>query len=429
MTVKARWIAAGVAALMAAAQASAQTVDIHAGRLIDPASAKVLTDQRIHIVDGRIVSVGPWRDADGPAGIDWSRLTVLPGLIDLHTHLADGAIDPNESDPAAPLKRSEARTILMGAKAASIELRSGFTTVRDVGVYRGLTDIALRDSINAGEVEGPRMFVAGGYITTPGGGGEIDALAPDIPLPETFRIGEVHNASEARDRARYLLDHGADFIKLIATGAVLALGSEPGSLELSPEEMKAACDEAKLRGTYCIAHAHGAEGIKAAIRAGARTIEHASYLDAEGIALAKANGVWLDMDIYNGDWINEVGTRQGWPAEYLRKNIETTDVQRRGFAAAVRAGAKMTFGTDAGVYPYGQGALQFAYMVRYGMTPMQAIQSATSEAARALRMEGKVGSLAPGAFGDLIAVRGDPLIDIRVLEHVDGVIKDGKIVP
>jgi len=403
-------------------------LDVHAGRLLDPGGARVLTDQRIHIVDGKIASVAPWRDSDGPAAVDWSRFTVLPGLIDLHTHLADGAIDPDQSDPAAPLKHSEADTILKGAKAASIELRSGFTTVRDVGVYRGLTDVALRDAINAGEVEGPRMFVAGGYITVPGGGGEINAMAPDVPVPEAFRMGEVRTPAEARDRARYFLDHGADFIKLIATGAVLAIGGIPGAMELSPEEMKAACDEAKLHGSYCIAHAHGAEGIKAAIRAGVRTIEHASYLDAEGIELAKKNGVWLDMDIYNGDWINDVGVKQHWPAEYLRKNIETTDIQRRGFAAAVKAGAKITFGTDAGVYMYGLGARQFAYMVRYGMSPMQAIQSATSEAAKALGKEGQVGSVAPGAYGDLVAVSGDPLGDIRTLEHVQGVIKEGALV-
>jgi imidazolonepropionase-like amidohydrolase len=408
--------------------ATAQTLDVRAGRLIDPQKAKVFTDQRIRIVDGKTASVAPWRDSDGPAAVDWSGETVLPGLIDLHTHLADGAIDGDGSDPAAPLKHSEADTILKGAKAASIELRSGFTTVRDVGVYRGLTDVALRDAINAGEVEGPRMFVAGGYITVPGGGGEINALAADVPVSEQFRMGEVRNPAEARDRARFFLDHGADFIKLIATGAVLAIGGIPGALELSPEEMKAACDEARAHGSYCIAHAHGAEGIKAAIRAGVRTIEHASFLDVEGIALAKQYGVWLDMDIYDGDWINDVGVKQGWPTEYLRKNIQTTDVQRRGFAAAVKAGAKMTFGTDAGVYMYGLGARQFAYMVRYGMTPMSAIQAATSEAARALRMEGRVGSLEPGAYGDLVAVRGDPLADVRVLEHVDGVVKEGKLI-
>ena len=247
---------------------------------------------------------------------------------------------------------------------------------------------------------------------------------PTFRFPKPFASASCATPAEARDRARYLLDHGADFIKLIATGAVLALGSEPGALELSPEEMKAACDEAQLRGKYCIAHAHGAEGIKAAIRAGARTIEHASYLDAEGIALAKAKGVWLDMDIFNGDYIEEVGTKEGWPAEYLRKNRETTDVQRRGFAAAVKAGAKMTFGTDAAVYPYGLGGRQFAYMVRYGMTPMQAIRSATSEAALALGKPGEFGSLAVGRLGrPRRALAAIPLKDITVLEHVDGVIK------
>jgi imidazolonepropionase-like amidohydrolase len=424
----ARLAIAFACALAAAFPASAaHTVDVHAGRLIDPDSGKVLTEQRVRIVDGKIVSVGPWSDRPAASAvIDWSGYTVLPGLIDLHTHIADGATE--SADPAEPLKHSEAATILKAVPAAKTMLRAGFTTVRDVGVYRGLTDVALRDAINAGDVEGPRMFVAGGYITTPGGGGEIDALASDIPIPEAFRIGEIRNAAEARDKARYLLDHGAEFIKLIATGAVLAIGSEPGALELSPEEMKAACDEAKLRGSYCIAHAHGAEGIKAAIRAGARTIEHASYLDAEGIDLAKKHGVWLDMDVYNGDWIEEVGTKQGWPAEYLRKNRETTDIQRQGFAAAVKAGAKMTFGTDAAVYPYGLGGRQFAYMVRYGMTPMQAIRSATTEAARALGKEGEVGTLGAGAWGDLIAVRADPLTDIRALEHVEAVVKGGELV-
>ena len=413
-------------AIAVASPAFAATVDVHAGRLIDPETGRVSTDQRIRIVDGKVSAVTPWRASDGPATVDWSGLTVLPGLIDLHTHIADGATE--SADPAEPFKHSESATILKAVPAARTMLRAGFTTVRDVGVYRGLTDVALRDAINAGDIIGPRMFVAGGYITTPGGGGEIDALAPDIPVPETFRIGEVRNASEARDKARYLLDHGADFIKLIATGAVLAIGSEPGALELSPEEMKAACDEAKLRGSYCIAHAHGADGIKAAIRAGARTIEHASYLDAEGIALAKKSGVWLDMDIYNGDWIEEVGTKQGWPAEYLRKNRETTDIQRQGFAAAVKAGAKLTFGTDAAVYPYGLGGRQFSYMVRYGMSPLQAIQSATTEAARALGKEGEVGTLRPGAWGDLIAVSSDPLADIRALEKVGAVIKAGELV-
>src|SRR4029078_9558032 len=173
--------------------------------------------------------------------------------------------------------------------------------------------MALRAGINAGGVEGPRMYVAGGYITVPGGGGEINALAADVPVPDQFPMGEAPNPAETRERPRYFLDHGADFIKLIATGAVLAIGGIPGALELSPEEMKAACDEAKEHGSYCIAHAHGAEGIKAAIRAGVRTIEHASYLDAEGIALAKQYGVWLAQELYNGDWINDVGVKEHWP--------------------------------------------------------------------------------------------------------------------
>ena len=406
----------------------AETVFVHAGRLIDPEQGVTRNDQRITIVDGRITEVAAWKAPASNAGrvVDWTGYTVLPGLIDMHTHVSDGYAETN--DPAEPLKHSAVETAYKAAETARVMLNAGFTTVRDVGVYRGLTDVALRNAIHDGEVAGPRMVVAGAYITVPGGGGAVTGAAPDVIIPAEMRLGEVRDATDAREKVRYLFQHGADFIKLIATGAVLAMGSEPGQLELSPEEMKAACDEAKAHGSYCIAHAHGTEGIKAAIRAGVRSIEHASLIDDEGIAMAKANGVWLDMDIYDGDWINDQGVKDGWPAEYLRKNRDTTEAQREGFAKAVKAGVKLTFGTDAGVYPHGLGARQFAYMVRYGMTPMQAIQSATTEAAALLERPGDVGSVSPGHYGDLIAVAGDPLKDIDVLTRVAGVIKGGVVV-
>ena len=313
------------------------------------------------------------------------------------------------------------------ARAARVTLAAGFTTVRDVGVYRGLSDVRLRDAIAAGTIAGPRMFVAGGYITTPGGGGAVTGARPGAVIGPEFTIGYVRSPAEARARVAYLIGHGADFIKLIATGAVLAMGSQPGALELTPAEMKAACDEARRRGRYCIAHAHGAAGIIAAIDAGARSIEHASLIDDKGIALARARGVWLDMDIYNGDWIDSEGRRADWPAKYLRKNRETTDEQRAGFAKAVKAGVKLSFGTDAGVYPHGLNARQFFYMVRYGMTPLQAIRSATVAAAELLGRSADVGSLAPGHFADMVAVEGDPLKDVTVLERVKGVIKGGVV--
>ena len=415
----------GLAAL-AAAPPPPPELAIHVGRLIDPERGIVDHDRLVVLRGGKIVSVGPWRGQERQGALDWSARWVLPGLIDLHSHVADGF--GSSSDPADMLKHSAEATILKGAEAARIMLHSGFTTVRDVGVYRGLADVALRDAIAAGQVDGPRMFVAGGYITIPGGGGAITGAPKGKVIGPEFRIGEARTPAEARARVRRLVAGGVDFVKLIGSGAVLAIGSEPGALELTPAMMKAACDEAKARGRYCIIHAHGAEAIKAAIRAGARTIEHASLIDDEGLALAKARGVWLDMDIFNGDWIEEVGTRERWPAEYLKKNRDTTDVQRRGFAKAVKLGVKLTFGTDAGVYPHGLGARQFAYMVRYGMTPMQAIASATSEAAKALGQDGKIGSLRVGAAGDLVAVDADPLADIAVLRCIADAVQGGRLV-
>lgn len=422
-------IRAALALLLAAVAPSpllAETVQLRAGHLINPATGSVTHDRELIITDGKIISDQPWKGAraDGLL-IDWSGKWVLPGLIDLHTHVADGY--GQTDDPAEPLKHSAAETALKGAETARITLHAGFTTVRDVGVYRGLSDVVLRNAIAAGEVEGPRMIVSGGYLTIPGGGGAVTGAKPGAVIGPEFRIGEARTPEEARERVQAMINGGADFIKMIATGAVLAIGSEPGALELTPEMMKVACDEAKALGKYCIAHAHGAEGIKAAIKAGARTIEHASLVDDEALRLAKARGVWLDMDIFNGDWIEEVGTRDGWPAEYLRKNRETTDLQRQGFTNAVRLGVPLTFGSDAGVFPHGLNARQFGYMVRFGMTPMQAMASATSEAAKALARD-DLGSVAPGHVADLVAVGSNPLDDITVLQCIDGVIQGGKLV-
>lgn len=416
-----------IATLLLAAPAVAAPSYVRAGRMVDVVSGRVLTDQLIRIEGERITAVAPWRGApaDGPV-TDWSGYTVLPGFIDTHTHLADWG---QTSNVAEPLLHSAQDVALVGARNARDTLRAGFTTVHDVGCYRAFSDVALRDAINRGDVPGPRMNVVGAYITVPGGGGEVTGLAPDVVVPDDMRVGVVRNADEVRGRIDHLFQRGVDSIKLIATGAVLTSGTEPGRLELSEDEMRAAVAAAARNGGWVTAHAHGAEGIKAAIRAGVRAIEHASLIDDEGIALARARGVWLSMDIYNGDYIDTVGRAQGWPADQLRKNIETTDAQRQGFAKAVRAGVRISFGTDAGVYPHGQNARQFAYMVRFGMTPMQAIQAATIVGAQLLRWDDRVGAIAPGRFADLVAVRGDPLADIRSLESVAAVMKGGTLVP
>jgi imidazolonepropionase-like amidohydrolase len=407
-------------------EASAETVLVRAGRVIDVVAGRVLEDQLIRIEDGRFAAIGafPAGAPEGPV-IDWSGYTVLPGLIDLHTHLIG---DIQSSNIAAPLMSSAARDALIGAANARATLHAGFTSVRDVGVYRGFTDVALRDAIDAGEVEGPRMFVAGAYVTVTGGGGEVTGLAPDVIVPGEMRRGVADNEAQVRQRVRELLAGGADFIKMIATGAVLTAGTAPAASEYTEAEIRAAVEEAEAHGSFVIAHAHGAEGIRRAVRAGVRSIEHGSYLDAEGVALMRRHGTWLVADIYNGDYIEEIGRRDGWSEEILRKNQETTDIQREGFRRAVRAGVRIGFGTDSGVYPHGQNARQFAYMVRYGLTPMQAIQSATINAARSLSQEAEIGAIAPGRRADLIAIAGDPLTDIdRLYSGVAAVMKDGRM--
>jgi len=415
---------AAVALALQLAGAAHAASYVRAGKLVDVIAGRVLTDQLITIDKGRIVSVAPYSAPPaGSAVTDWSAYMVLPGLIDMHTHLADVETSNNVAEP---LLHSAAETVLIGAENARKTLNAGFTTVHNVGNYRAFIDIALRDAINSGKVPGPRMNTVGAYLTAPGGGGEVTGLAPDVTVPADMRVGVVTDANDMGVKARNLFQHGADSLKFIATGAVLAIGAEPGQLELTEAEMRAGVAEAVRAGSYATAHAHGAEGIKAAIRAGVRSVEHASLIDDEGIALAKAKGVWLVMDIYDGDYIEEIGTRDGWPADYLRKNRETTDAQRAGFTKALKAGVKMAYGTDAGVYPHGDNAKQFAYMVRYGMSPMQAIQSATVRAAELLGWSRDVGAVAPGRYADMVAVEGDALANIALLEHITGVIKGGE---
>jgi imidazolonepropionase-like amidohydrolase len=421
MTPRATWICL-VLFLVAPVHAAEQWI-VRAGKLIDVERGRVLQDQAIRIEGDRIVSIGDFKATPGERVIDWSAFTVLPGLMDLHTHLVGNI---SSSEIAAPLYSSAAEDALIGVANARATLRAGFTTVRDVGCYRAFTDVALRNAIESGIVDGPRMFVAGAYITVTGGGGEVTGFAADVKVPEEMRRGVANSETEVRQRVRELISGGATFIKVIATGAVLTAGTTPGAAEYSEAEIHAAVDEAAQYGIFVTAHAHGAEGIKRAVRAGVRSIEHASYLDDEGIALMKKHGTWLVADVYNGDYIAEVGRRDRWSEEILRKNDETTQAQRDGFAKAAKAGVRIAFGTDAGVYPHGDNARQFAYMVRYGLTPMDAIRAATINAAQLLGKERELGSLANGKFADLIAVEGDPSIDVDKLRQVRGVIKAGR---
>lgn len=394
---------------------------IRAGHFIDVVAGKSVANQLILIRGKTIETVGPDVPIpDGAAVVDLSDMTVLPGLVDCHTHLADLAY----SEPLDVLKRSAVETAYAAIPNARVTLLAGFTTVRDVGVYRAFNDVAMRDAIANGVFIGPRMYVAGAYVTISQGAGDMTGLPPDIQLPWDMHYGVANGPWEVRQKIRELAHRGADHIKVLSTGAVLTHGSNPKSIEFTPEELRAAVEEAANFGLRVAAHAHAAEGIKNAIRAGVASVEHATLIDDEGIALAKQHGTYLDMDIYDEECIQSAPDT---PADFLAHDRELGAIQRRNFTKAVRAGVKMTFGTDAGVCPHGVNARQFAFMVKYGMTPMQAIQSATVNAADLIGHSELFGSIAAGKSADIVAVKGDPLSDIHVLEHVSFVMKEGTI--
>ena len=406
----------------------ARTV-LRPGLLLDVASGELLADRAVVVADDRVAAVVATHDApaEGAEIVDLPGHTLLPGLIDCHAHLV-GEIDSGHSY-AELLTRTPAQEALTGVRNARATVQAGFTTVRDVGTFRAFVDVALRDAIAAGWVEGPRMRVAGAYVTSSGGGGDITGLAADVDavVPRDLRMGVADSVDQVRAAVRRVMHGGADLVKVIATGAVMTAGGEPGAPELSEAEIRAAVEEAALYGADVAAHAHGAEGIKRAVRAGVRSVEHGSLMDDEAIELMAAAGTYLVADVYCGDYIAERGTAEGWDPDVLRKNAETTTVQREGFAKCVKAGVRIAFGTDSGIYPHGWNARQLAYQVRWGQTPLEAIRSATRSAAELLRMDGEVGTLAPGAYADMVAVAGDPLEDVRLLEDVRFVMKGGVV--
>jgi imidazolonepropionase-like amidohydrolase len=352
--------------------------------------------------------------------LDLSRSTVLPGLIDTHTHLT--------SDPTIlrydRLGLSIPRLALIGAANARRTLLAGFTTVRNLGAD-GYADVALRDAINAGDIIGPRLVVSGPGIGITGGHCGGNLLAPEF---RQTSLGTADGPDEVRKAVRQNVRYGADVIKYCGTGGVFSKGTQPGMQQFTPEEVAALVDEARMHGRKVAVHAHGASGIKVALRAGVDSIEHVSLIDDEGLELAKKYKVYFSMDIYNTDYTQNESKRRGELAEFIQKDAMIGEIQRRNFERALKAGIRMTLGTDAGIYPHGNNAKQLAVMVRYGMKPMQAIQAATTHSADALGLAGQVGSLATGAYADLIAVDDDPLADIRALERVSVVLKGGEVI-
>lgn len=402
--------------------AQAKTVAVTAERLLDVKTGKYVDRPLVVITDGRIASVGRAGDAV-PADaerVDLPGVTLLPGLIDMHVHLTAAA----KYGGYTSYQFTDSFWTAVGVANAKTTLEAGFTTVRDVGSsFYG--DVGLREAIDEGFITGPRI-VASAYAIGATGGHCDETFFP--PSMEEKSPGVIDGPDEGRRMVRTLRKYGARAIKICATGGVFSRGDEPGAQQLTLEEIKAIVEEAHMAGMKVAAHAHGAPGIKAAILGGVDTIEHVSLIDDEGVRLAVQKGTWLGFDIYNTDYTQAEGKKNGELEDNLRKDREIGGVQRENFRKSLKAGAKQIYSTDAGVYPHGQNARQFAVMVRFGATPLQAIQAATVNAGEALGQATDVGQVTKGLYGDLVGVSGDPLADVTVLEKPVFVMKGGAVV-
>lgn len=412
-----------ITAIVCSTAVLAETTVITADRMIDVANGKVVKQAAVIVNDNIITASGRLKDLTVPneaTRIDLGNATLMPGLMDMHVHLTSDATRHGYKR----LEVSLPRAAITGVKHAKATLDAGFTTVRNVGAP-GFADVALRDAINAGDVVGPRMFVAGPSLGVTGGHCDSNLLPYEY---DNYSEGVADGPWEVRKKVRRNIKYGATVIKFCATGGVLSKGTKVGAQQYTFEEMKALIDEAHLRGLTVATHAHGTNGIKAAIKAGVDSVEHVSLLDDDAIDLAKKNGTYFSMDIYVTEYILGEGEKAGILEESLNKERIVGKTQRENFEKAVKAGVNMVFGSDAGVYPHGDNPKQFARMVKFGMTPIQAIQAATINPARLLKQEATLGSLEKGKLADIVAVPGNPLDDMSLMEKVGFVMKDGQIV-
>ena len=398
-------------------------VIVRAGRILDVKNGNVLTGQAIVIEGDKIVSVGPAADAKSAAGgeiIDLPNATILPGLIDAHTHLT---FDPKNLGYEG-LGISVPREALIGARNARVTLLAGFTTVRNVGAG-GYSDIALRDAINDGDVPGPRILASGPALGITGGHCDDNLLAPEY---HESALGVADGVDAVRHKVRENIKYGADVIKICATGGVMSKGDDPNASQYTREEMKAIVEEAHRLGRKVAAHAHGAEGVSWASDAGVDSIEHGHLMDDNSIATLKKNGTYIVPTLYLMDWNRENLAKRNAPDYVVHKMKDVSAVGQNNLKKAFAAGLKVAFGTDAAVYPHGLNAHEFAVYVRLGMTPLQAIQTATINASDLLGWANKVGTLEAVKFADIIAVDGDPLKDVTTLQQVKFVMKGGEVV-